>query len=665
MPGHEQLIEALLGGDPLAGEKALKDLLAAGDDGEEAFFSQPIEFSKSAQMRRRCLRYVASRPKSVAARLVDRMKNAGHFYDPAAFLFAGFEENRDLIEALYSQISGDFPQGMPSDAMFSDYSPVFSRFAGWGHAGGSTTTLWHYVRKSGFAWEKLKTAAFRASCVATARIRAGDCWTIEQLITHELGEYSELEKIGNSRDTVISHKAIEGSELWGAANHEFVLWRRGEVADEILGQWSGHGHWRVRDFGAQVIASLGFRRTTTPVVEWLGRETVPRVRASLLHALERNETAHGADTLIEHFNRSDREGLPYLAKAAWRASDRGAAIAALKVIIASDNDSAGAEAMVSLARLGQSHAQLKPALDSGDNYRRLNAALAVAYLGDKSVLGRLTAMRNEAAGPFERVCLAAALAILGIPEGAQTLHREVAQAAGAREFDQRVDLFFMHRYLQTAVLDGLAAGGAQTSDLLEAWRAEMEPLEPVPKPLAKPELLVKPELAKDAVLPASPSAVSQIHVQGPRTAPKAEALKVFISYSHSDEKMRMKLGQHLMPLVDAGLIRIWHDREIEAGADWDKEINQEIGGADIILLLVSASFLNSPSGADARAGTAQRRQSPPDTHHPARLRLDERVQSRRSQYPGAAPRRPPGIRRQMAESGCGLCGDCEGAARDY
>src|SRR5258708_6071649 len=38
MPGHEQLIEALLGGDPLAGEKALKDLLAVGDAGEEAFF---------------------------------------------------------------------------------------------------------------------------------------------------------------------------------------------------------------------------------------------------------------------------------------------------------------------------------------------------------------------------------------------------------------------------------------------------------------------------------------------------------------------------------------------------------------------------------------------------------------------------------------------------
>jgi TIR domain len=71
------------------------------------------------------------------------------------------------------------------------------------------------------------------------------------------------------------------------------------------------------------------------------------------------------------------------------------------------------------------------------------------------------------------------------------------------------------------------------------------------------------------------------------------ALKVFVSYSHQDEKMRAKLGQHLAPMVDDGLIRIWHDREIGAGADWEREIDREIAEADIILLLVSSAFLSS------------------------------------------------------------------------
>ena len=70
-------------------------------------------------------------------------------------------------------------------------------------------------------------------------------------------------------------------------------------------------------------------------------------------------------------------------------------------------------------------------------------------------------------------------------------------------------------------------------------------------------------------------------------------LKVFISYSHQDEKMRVRLGHHLTPIVDQGLIRVWHEREIEAGADWEGEINREIEETDIILLLVSASFINS------------------------------------------------------------------------
>ena len=77
--------------------------------------------------------------------------------------------------------------------------------------------------------------------------------------------------------------------------------------------------------------------------------------------------------------------------------------------------------------------------------------------------------------------------------------------------------------------------------------------------------------------------------------PHREPLKVFISYSHEDERMRVRLDKHLKPLVDDGLVCIWHDREIEAGANWEEETNNAIGEADIILLLVSAPFLNSPN----------------------------------------------------------------------
>lgn len=578
MSSLDQLIERFLGGDPSAGTQALNELLVLGDAGEEALFSRLIEFPKTVQVRRRWLRYVASREKTVVVRLVDHMQDQDRFNAyAAAYLFAGINDNHEALKALDAQLATDFRKGEPTS---STYYPASNRFLAWGYAGGYVNTLWHYVSGSSFAWEKLATFAFRGACAAFARTGAGS-WAIQQLITHEWPEY-ELVEICNPPDAPLCHEAIGAEELWAQAYDVFVTWRRGEVADEILRHWSCHAHWRVRDFGAQILASLGFQRTATPVIEWLRREPVRSVRSSLLHALERSETASGADALIDHYNASSQEGQIYLARAAWRASDKNRALTALNAVADGQSSTAGAEAVVSLARLGHRYAQLTKMLDSHDPYSRLNAALAVAYLDDRKALERLVTMQREVATPLERIYLAAALAMLGKPNGAAELHANLIAAAGSEEFEKRVDLFFLHRYLQAAVLNGLAAGGEQSSNYLNAWRTELEPLDPIPQPV---ELAVsQPATARTMQGPVLATA-SGVEQAGP--------LKVFISYSHRDERMRAKLGEHLAPLVDEGLIRIWHDREIEAGADWEGEINQEIGKADIILLLVSAPFLSS------------------------------------------------------------------------
>src|SRR5512147_1183975 len=70
-------------------------------------------------------------------------------------------------------------------------------------------------------------------------------------------------------------------------------------------------------------------------------------------------------------------------------------------------------------------------------------------------------------------------------------------------------------------------------------------------------------------------------------------LEVFYSYSHDDEEYRRKLGKHLSVLRRAGLITDWHDRKIDAGAAWQEEIDRHLLSADIVLLLVSASFIAS------------------------------------------------------------------------
>lgn len=71
------------------------------------------------------------------------------------------------------------------------------------------------------------------------------------------------------------------------------------------------------------------------------------------------------------------------------------------------------------------------------------------------------------------------------------------------------------------------------------------------------------------------------------------AARVFFSYSHDDEQHRSQLEKHLALLRRQGLIETWHDRNILAGGELDVHIDQEINRADIILLLVSSSFISS------------------------------------------------------------------------
>jgi len=70
-------------------------------------------------------------------------------------------------------------------------------------------------------------------------------------------------------------------------------------------------------------------------------------------------------------------------------------------------------------------------------------------------------------------------------------------------------------------------------------------------------------------------------------------VKIFFCYAHEDEALLNKLKTHLRPLQRQGLIDVWHDRDIRAGAVWEQEIRRRLNEADIILLLVSPSFMDS------------------------------------------------------------------------
>jgi len=69
--------------------------------------------------------------------------------------------------------------------------------------------------------------------------------------------------------------------------------------------------------------------------------------------------------------------------------------------------------------------------------------------------------------------------------------------------------------------------------------------------------------------------------------------KIFISYSHKDEKWKDKLVEHLQVLELEGYCSLWDDRKIEMGVDWFPEIEKALQEAGIAVLLISAHFLTS------------------------------------------------------------------------
>jgi hypothetical protein len=72
-----------------------------------------------------------------------------------------------------------------------------------------------------------------------------------------------------------------------------------------------------------------------------------------------------------------------------------------------------------------------------------------------------------------------------------------------------------------------------------------------------------------------------------------ELVTLFISYSHKDEALRRELDNHLKPLIREKVIEAWHDRQIDAGKVWPKEIEEKLNKADMILLLISSDFVAS------------------------------------------------------------------------
>lgn len=71
------------------------------------------------------------------------------------------------------------------------------------------------------------------------------------------------------------------------------------------------------------------------------------------------------------------------------------------------------------------------------------------------------------------------------------------------------------------------------------------------------------------------------------------AARLFISYSHADEALLLRLHKHLAQLQRDGSVEGWYDRDIRAGERFDAEIGRELAEADVFLACVSPDYIAS------------------------------------------------------------------------
>lgn len=86
-------------------------------------------------------------------------------------------------------------------------------------------------------------------------------------------------------------------------------------------------------------------------------------------------------------------------------------------------------------------------------------------------------------------------------------------------------------------------------------------------------------------------------------------IELFYSYADSrkDEKLLDELEKHLSSLKYQGYISDWHSRKIVAGKEWEKEIDEHLNTARLILLLVSPDFMASSYCNDVEVKRAMER----------------------------------------------------------
>ncbi|WP_437779731.1 SIR2 family protein [Sorangium sp. So ce1097] len=180
-----------------------------------------------------------------------------------------------------------------------------------------------------------------------------------------------------------------------------------------------------------------------------------------------------------------------------------------------------------------------------------------------------------------------------LPQGVPPFRRTLLEESGVR----------------LLVYENLSGDHAEVAETLRGLEQGAAP-QPPPRAATPAPTASATAAAPTARPTAAPNAAAPPIVAPKAAAPKAaqRPVRVFFSYASRDEELLSRLEAHMSPLKREGLIAPWHSGKIGAGEDLERAIGEQLESADVILLLVSASFLASEQG-DAQVARAMERRA--------------------------------------------------------
>lgn len=104
---------------------------------------------------------------------------------------------------------------------------------------------------------------------------------------------------------------------------------------------------------------------------------------------------------------------------------------------------------------------------------------------------------------------------------------------------------------------------------------------------------IPPVFPSQAHLPASLEGYVTFLIRPEDVMTDPKSVSTFLSYAREDEGFKKLLETHLSSLRREGRITHWDDRKITAGNEWRAEIEKQLDAARLIILMISAYFIES------------------------------------------------------------------------